>query len=90
MKLEKYAIQLSLNLLFHTSFTPFHTLLTLDPLFRTVSREPPGPQGSVLRKSSDSSQKVPGKRRWEKAGEGWRRLERVGESSRKFEKLLTV
>ncbi len=62
----------------------FRTFFTLDQLFRTVSRGPPGPLGSVLRKFSESSQKVPGKRRREKAGEGWRRLESVGESSRKL------
>jgi hypothetical protein len=54
-------------------FLTFSNLFTIDPLFRTVSRGSPGPQGSVLRKFSESSWK-------EKVGGGGRRLEKVGES----------
>ena len=45
-------------------------------LFPGVSRAPRGP-------SSESSQKTPGKRRWEKVGEGGRKFEKVRESSQK-------
>ncbi len=68
---------------FSQLFRTFSHSINCFVLFPGVPRAPRG-------QFSESSQKVPGKRRWEKAGEGWRRLERVGESSRKFEKLLTV
>ncbi len=78
------------HLTFVTLFT--HLSRTCSSRFQTCSQSihcfvlfpgvPPAPRGPFL----ESSQKAPGKRRWEVVGEGWRRSEKVRESSRKFEK----
>ena len=63
--------------------TLFHTRSTVSYCFPGF----PGPPGGPF---SESSQKVPGKRRWEKVGEGSRKSEKVGGSLRKFEKVERV
>ncbi len=84
------AIDMFTHLTFVTLFT--HLSRTCSSRFQTCSQSihcfvlfpgvPPAPRGPFL----ESSQKAPGKRRWEVVGEGWRRSEKVRESSRKFEK----
>jgi len=84
------AIDMFTHLTFVTLFT--HLSRTCSSRFQTCSQSihcfvlfpgvPRAPRGPFL----ESSQKAPGKRRWEVVGEGWRRSEKVRESSRKFEK----
>ncbi len=72
---------------FHALFTLFHTFSHSIHCFVLFPGGSPGPQGSALRKSSESSWEEEvgeGGRRLEKVEEGRRRSEKIGEGSRRF------